>query len=75
MYVQILHIPDVVVRGSLEGVQYHRCKKLHLWSRAPAVDENRRYPLQDELLLVGVVLAILLYAFLVFVYFDTPLPW
>ena len=26
-------------------------------------------------LIVGVVLAILLYLFLVFVYFDTPLPW
>lgn len=26
-------------------------------------------------LIAGVVLAILLYAFLVFVYFDTPLPW
>lgn len=26
-------------------------------------------------MIVGVVLAILLYLFLVFVYFDTPLPW
>lgn len=26
-------------------------------------------------LIAGVILAILLYAFLVFVYFDTPLPW